>query len=210
MHAFARIFFVTTFAAACSSGNATDPGTAGATRPTEPVVAPHDPSEGGATVPPVAPNDAGSDSGPVDTVLLTLTIDGAPVTPSKVVLEKHKVFGMSGDGVVGEVEGRFDLPPGPADTSSAPYITLDVYTPLVGAVPYSPPGSTSQPRSAYLQYHYQRPGTSGFPKATGAGMNLVRDGRDGWFEASATGTFLIDGTPRPFTLHLRQPVDALP
>ena len=41
-------------------------------------------------------------------------------------------------------------------------------------------------------------------------MNLVRDGRDGWFEASATGTFLIDGTPHPFTLHLRQPVDALP
>ena len=44
----------------------------------------------------------------------------------------------------------------------------------------------------------------------GAGMTIVRDGRDGWFEASATGVFHVDGADRPFTLLVRQPVDALP
>lgn len=199
------------FVAACSSSN-TDSDTALPT--TEPIVPAPDAAAGDASVPPPppppAPGDAGRDSGPVNTALLTLTIDGAPITPSKVALQKQKVFGMSGDGVMGEVKGRFDLQPGVADAQDAPYVTLTIYTPLLGAIPYSPPGSTSQPDSAYLQYHYQRPGKRGFPKATGAGMNIVRDGRDGWFEASATGTFVIDGTDHPFTLMVRQLVDALP
>lgn len=210
MQRFAGLFLITTFAAACSSSNPTETGRATPFPSTDPIAASPDASAGDTTAAPVAPHDAGRDTGPINTALITLTIDGAPVTPSKVKLVKHAVLGQSGDGVLGEVEGRFDLPAGVADTSDAPYITLDIYTPLEGAIPYSPPGTTSQAGSAYLQYHYQRPGTSGFPKATGVGMNIVRDGRDGWFEANATGIFDVDGADHPFTLLVRQPVAALP
>jgi len=97
---------ITTFAAACSSSDTTDSGTAAPptepTEPIEPIVPAPDPSTGDASVARLAPDDAGRDSGPVNTALLTLTIDGAPITPCKVALEKQKVFGMSGDGVLGE------------------------------------------------------------------------------------------------------------
>lgn len=155
---------------------------------------------------PTPTKDAGPPA-PINTPLFELTIDGASVTPTKMELEKHGVGGL--DDVKGEVEGRFELPKGSQDRS-VPYITLDIYTPLLGDIPYSKPSSTSQPNSIYIQYHYQRPGVSGFPKATGPGMTIVRDGRDGWFEGEATGFFEIDDEPHPFTLKIRQPVAAMP
>lgn len=207
---------VSLVAAACSGSttttNAGDPTTA------DPTDEPRDGGTGttkdGATSAPDAAEPE-EDAAPINTPLFSLVMDGVAITPTKIELEKHGYQSPSHPEVKGEVEGRFDLPKGAADTSSAPYITFDIYTPLQGSFPYSSPSSTSGYGSIYLQYHYQRPGVSGFPKAQGTGMTIVRDGRDGWFEGTATGYFTIDDgngndVDHPFTLTLRQPVTAMP
>ncbi|MEO7093521.1 MAG: hypothetical protein ABI175_09740 [Polyangiales bacterium] len=149
--------------------------------------------------------DVAVDAAPVNEPRFELVLGGNTLTPTSITTEKVGTFSAKDPTVTGLARFKVTLPKGATDRD-APYLDFEIYTPLLGSIPYSPPGSTSQPKSAYLQYHYSRPGVAGFPKAVGPGMNVVRDGRDGWLEVTGSGTFEIDDVDQPFTLKLRQPV----
>jgi hypothetical protein len=152
-----------------------------------------------------ASTDGGVDSAPINEPLFELVIAGETITPTLITTEKVGTFSTKDPTVTGLARFKATLPKGSIDRSE-PYLDFEIYTPFLGPMPYGAPTSTSQPGSAYLQYHYSRPGVSGFPKAQGPGMKIIRDGRDGWLEVTGSGTFDIDDAPRAFTLKVRQPI----
>lgn len=166
-------------------------------------------ADGGQVTAPDAHADAGSpdvsvaDTGPLDTPLFALTLNGQPVAPATLTAEKVHIGGDT-HGFSAEARITANFPVGPNDWDNiGPKLSILVSTPAQGAVPFDD-------SYEYVQYVYHRSTFVGLPYASGAGFQIARDGRDGWFEGSASGTLEIDGQPQAFTVTWRQKVDAIP